>query len=150
MTNSSIAKFLAIAFTVVLFAPGASRSEELVESGTFEVEILRVSFIGSAAHGKGVLHYKGKKHRFTATGLGAGGVGASKTVAKGTVYNMKKLEDFVGTYLNARAGVAVVDKGKAKSVWVQNEKGVRLKATPKTTGLQLNLGVDGVLIAWEK
>ena len=150
MTRNSIARLLALSFALTLSAPAVSQADDLVESGTFEVEILRVSFIGSAAHGKGVLHYKGKKHPFTATGLGAGGVGASKTVAKGIVYNMKNLEDFVGTYINARAGVAVVDKGKAKSVWVQNEKGVRLKATPKTTGLQLNLGVDGVLIAWDK
>ncbi len=150
MNKNFVATLLAIVFTLTLSAVSASQADDLVESGTFEVEILRVSFIGSAAHGKGVLHYKGKKHPFAATGLGAGGVGASKTVAKGIVYNMKKLDDFVGTYINARAGIAVADKGKAKSVWVQNEKGVRLKATPKTTGLQLNLGVDGVLITWDK
>ena len=149
MTKKAISA--AIAFTLAMtFLGSGANAEDLVKSGTFEVEILRVSFIGSAARGKGVLHYNGKAHKFTATGLGAGGVGASKTVAKGTVYNMKKLDDFVGTYVNARAGIAAGDKGMGKSIWVENEKGVRLKGTPKTKGIQLNLGVDGVLVAWDK
>ena len=148
-----LAKFIAVAATLaagLTFLGFQASAEDLVESGTFNVEVLRVSFIGSAARGKGVLHYKGKDYKFTATGLGAGGVGASKTVASGTVYNMKKLDDFVGTYVNARSGIAVGDKSKSKSIWVQNEKGVRLEARSKTKGLQLNLGVDGVLVTWDK
>jgi hypothetical protein len=146
-------KFIATAAMLAVgltFSGFRASAETLVESGTFKVEVLRVSFIGSAARGKGVLHYKGKNHKFTATGLGAGGVGASKSVVTGTAYNMKKLDDFVGTYVNARSGIAVGDKSKSKSIWVQNEKGVRLEAKSKTKGLQLNLGVDGVLVTWDK
>ena len=146
-------KFIAAAVTIAVgltFSGFSANAEDLVESGTFKVEVYRVSFIGSAARGKGVLHYKGKNYKFTATGLGAGGMGASKTVARGKVYNMKKLDDFVGTYVNARSGITVGDETKGKATWVQNEKGVRLEAKSETKGLQLNLGVDGVLVAWDK
>jgi len=119
-----------------------------VESGTFSLEIWRVSFIGSASHGSGVLHYGGKTYEFKASGLGAGGFGASKTTVSGTVYNMKEREDFAGTYANVRSGVAVGEEGVSKSLWVENQKGVRLKGKPDMSGVQLNLGVDGVVVTW--
>ena len=123
--------------------------EEAVESGTFSVEIVRVSFIGSAAHGSGLLHYGGKTYKFKANGLGAGGFGASKTTLHGTAYNLKKREDFAGTYVNVRSGVAVGEADVAKSIYVKNENGVELKGTPDMDGVQLNLGVDGVVISWD-
>jgi hypothetical protein len=137
---------LALAWLLSVPTAGA---EDLVESGTFHVEIWRVSVIGSAAHGSGVLRYGGKTYKFKASGLGAGGFGASKTTVNGTVYNLKKRENFTGTYVNVRSGVAVGETDVAKSIWVENEKGVRLKGKPDIDGAQLNLGVDGVVISWD-
>jgi hypothetical protein len=128
---------------------GFAGAEELVESGTFHVEIYRVSFMGSAAHGKGTLRHGGKTYKFKARGLGAGGFGASKTTVNGTVYNLKKREDFVGTYANLRSGVAVGDKNMGKSLWVENQNRVRLKGEPDMEGAQLNLGADGVVVTWD-
>lgn len=128
---------------------GPARAEDLVESGSFSVEIWRVSFIGSAAHGSGVLQLGGKSYKFKANGLGAGGFGGSKTTIRGTVYNLKKREDFAGTYVNVRSGIAVGEADMAKSLWVENENGVRLKGKPDVDGAQLNLGVDGVRISWD-
>ena len=62
------AKFIAVAATLaagLTFLGFQASAEDLVESGTFNVEVLRVSFIGSAARGKGVLHYKGKDYKGT-------------------------------------------------------------------------------------
>ena len=137
---------LALAWLISVPTAGA---EDLVESGTFHVEVWRVSVIGSASHGSGVLRTGGKTYKFKASGLGAGGFGASKTTVNGTVYNLEKREDFAGTYVNVRSGVAVGEVDMAKSIWVENEKGVRLKGKPDIDGAQLNLGVDGILVYWD-
>ncbi len=123
--------FLSIAALGLALAwVGPAGAEDLVASGTFSVEVWRVSFVGSAAHGSGVLHHGGKSYKFKANGLGAGGFGASKTSVRGTVYNLKKREDFAGTYVNVRSGIAVGEADVAKSIWVENENGVRLKGKP--------------------
>ena len=130
----------------VVFASPATAED--VESGTFTIEVWRVSFIGSVAGGTGVLHYRGKTYEIQATGLGVGGFGASKTKISGTVYNMKKRDDFAGTYANVRSGIAVGEADLAKSLYVENEKGVRLKGKPEISGVQLNLGVDGFIVSF--
>ena len=141
-----IATLVALLAGVVLASPAPA---EDVKSGTFSLEILRVSFIGSAARAKGLLHYGGKTYKIKATGLGAGGFGASKTKITGTVYNMNRREDFAGTYVNLRSGVAVGETGMAKSIYVENEKGVRLKGKPEMAGVQLNLGADGFVASFD-
>ena len=141
---------IAILCTVLAWVVFASpATAEDVESGTFSLEIWRVSFIGSAAHASGTLDYDGKTYEITATGLGIGGFGASKTKVSGTVYNMDKREDFAGTYANVRSGIAVGDMDMAKSIYVQNQHGVRIKGKPEISGVQLNLGVDGFVISFD-
>jgi hypothetical protein len=130
------------------FVFGSPAMAEDVKSGTFRLEILRVSFIGSVARATGVLNYGGKTYKVKATGLGVGGFGASKTTVSGTVYNLNNREDFTGTYVNLRSGIAVGDTDMAKSIYVENEKGVRLKGKPETSGVQLNLGADGFILSF--
>jgi hypothetical protein len=137
---------LCTALVWVAFASTATAED--VESGTFSLEIWRVSFIGSAAGAKGVLNYEGKTYEIQASGLGVGGFGASKTKISGTVYNMKERDDFAGTYVNVRSGIAVGEADLAKSLYVENQNGVRLKGKPEISGIQLNLGADGFIISF--
>jgi hypothetical protein len=37
----------------------------------------------------------------------------------------------------------------AKSLWVENNNGVRLKGKPEITGAQLNLGADGFVVSFD-
>jgi len=142
---------LALAIFLGTFALPAHAEEELVKSGTFSLEGWRVSFIGSGSKSEGVLTYKGTKRKFILSGLGIGGVGASKFTATGIAYNMKDIEDFAGTYAQLRSGVAVGDDGaEGKTLWMKNNEGVTLKMDWETTGLQLNLGADGLLIRWDE
>src|SRR4030066_1290503 len=53
--------------------------------------------------GKGVLTLKGKDDPFKVGGLSVGDVGITKATAEGKVYNLKKIEDFNGTYVSAAA-----------------------------------------------
>src|SRR3990170_9055398 len=57
--------------------------------------------------GKGVLTLKGKDHPFKVSGLSVGDVGITTAKAEGKVYNLKKLEDFNGTYVSAAAAATV-------------------------------------------
>ena len=49
--------------------------------------------------GKGVLTSQGKPQNFKIKGLSLGEVGITKAEATGRVFNLKKLEDFDGTYM---------------------------------------------------
>jgi hypothetical protein len=140
----------AATLALIAFSPASPvAADDMVKSGTVSLDIYRVAFIGSAGGGKGVLHYKGKSRAFTVTGLGIGGVGLSHTKASGTVYNLKKLEDFIGAYGSVRSGITVTDKSRDKALWVGNDKGVRLKLDVESAGVSLNLGADGLVFAWK-
>src|SRR5262249_41284592 len=49
--------------------------------------------------GSGTLTYKGIKHPFSVSGLSVGlSAGAASMTASGSVYNLKRIEDFNGNY----------------------------------------------------
>ena len=77
-------------------------------------------------------------------GLNVAAVGIAKISAKGDVYNLKDASDLAGTYVTASAGAAVI-KGKAGLV-MRNDKGVVINLNADQTGVQLNLGSDGLKI----
>jgi hypothetical protein len=97
--------------------------------------------------GKGVLTLKGKDYPFKVGGLSVGDVGITKAEAEGKVYNLKKLEDFNGTYVSA-AAAATVGVG-AGATAMKNEKGVVIHLFPKTKGVSLKLAGEGVKFTLE-
>ena len=129
----------------------AQADEKLVKSATLTLKGWKVAFIGSAGQSKGVLSYEGKSRKFSMTGLGIGGVGISTSEATGVVYNMKSMDDFVGSYTSARSGVTLGNDEfiKDRMMWLKNENGVRIELKTSKDGLELNLGVDGTVIKWD-
>jgi hypothetical protein len=123
-------------------------ADALSESGHVEIKQYTVAYIGSGTLGSGTLTWRGKTHAFKIGGLGVGGVGVSSVDASGPVYNLHDLNDFTGTYGNARMGITVADKGKGK-LWLKNPQGVVLKLQTQMKGLALSGGVDGIVITWE-
>ena len=94
--------------------------------------------------GSGVLHFQGKDHPFTIDGVSVGDIGVSKAEAKGTVYHLKKLEDFNGNYTAGSAG-ATVGGGASASI-MKNQSGVEIRLVSTTRGLKLKLAAEGVKI----
>jgi len=92
--------------------------------------------------GSGTLTYQGKDYPFDVTGLSVVDVGITKAEASGTVYHLKKLEDFNGNYTGVSAGVAVAGGGAGTAL--KNQSGVVLNLVGTTQGLKFKLGVDGV------
>lgn len=130
---------------VLLIAPLPSLgAPEQAPSGKLTIEQYQAAWIVSGNLGGGVLDYKGKSYHFEVGGIGVGGIGFSKITAVGTVYGLKRLEDFSGVYGQARYGVAAADKSSGM-LWLQNAKGVVISLNAKRQGLALSLGADGVV-----
>jgi hypothetical protein len=96
----------------------------------------------------GTLTYKGKAHKLKVEGLSVGDVGASNIEATGSVYHLKQLSDFPGTY--AAVGAAATAGGGGGVMEMKNQNGVVIKATTTSRGLELKLGTDGVKIELAK
>jgi len=97
--------------------------------------------------GKGVLTLKGKDYPFKVGGLSVLDVGITKAEAEGKVYNLKKLEDFNGTYVSA-AAEATLGVG-AGATAMKNGNGVVIHLFPKTKGVNLKLAGEGVKFTLE-
>jgi hypothetical protein len=141
---SAVVAVAAVAFSALAVA-------EDVKSATLTLKGWKVAFIGSLGQSKGELTYQGKTRKFTMTGLGIGGIGISTSEATGVVYNMRSMDDFIGSYTSARSGVTLGDDEfiKDRMLWLKNEKGVKIKLTTKKEGMELNLGVDGTVVKWD-
>jgi hypothetical protein len=99
--------------------------------------------------GSGTLTYKGKKYPITVSGLSAGAsAGASSITASGSVYNLKKIEDFDGNYTAAATGATA--GGGVGVVTMKNQNGVVIDSLATTRGLKLSLDAGGVNIKIKK
>src|SRR5689334_21992868 len=131
------------AVMALIVVPAAA--DNFVPTGTVTISQTQIAFIGSGNLGGGTLNFGGKSYGFTVGGLGIGGFGISKMEATGTVYNLKKLGDFAGAYVQGRYGIAVGDKSTGE-LWLTNTNGVALSLKAKRQGLALSLGGDAVYI----
>ena len=139
----------AVAAALALFLLSASAFAQNAPpahpSGSVNIHQVQVAFIGSGAVGGGTLYFRGRAYPFKLGGLGIGGIGISTIDAVGTVYNLRRLEDFNGVYGQARTGWAIGDQGRGK-MWLQNSNGVYLQLHARRQGLSLSLGADGMVV----
>ena len=86
----------------------------------------------------------GHHYNFSVKGGTVLGAGVAVVTASGKIFNLKKLEDFNGTYVHADAGISVI-VGKKVSI-MKNDKGVEIHLTAHQQGLQLSAGVGGLAL----
>lgn len=98
--------------------------------------------------GEGVLTYKGKKYPVKVKGLSVIDVGVTKATAKGSVFNLKKLQDFDGIYASATAEGTV--GGGAGATAMKNQNGVQINLITTTKGVNLKLAASGVELMLKK
>jgi hypothetical protein len=94
--------------------------------------------------GKGALTYNGQEHALSVSGLSVIDVGAAHISASGSVYDLKRLEDFAGIYTALSAGATVGGGGNA--IVLRNQNGVVLKLKGTSEGLRFNLAVEGLKV----
>src|SRR6516164_2351833 len=88
--------------------------------------------------GGGTLTYRGKRYPVSVDGLTVGSVG----ISRGSVYHLRKLEDFNGTYTAVGAGATVGGGGSIATM--QNQNGVRITLRSTSRGVKFTLGASGV------
>ena len=71
-----------------------------------------------------------------------GSVGATKINANGSVYHLKSLADFDGTYSSVEAGATAGGGGSVLAM--QNQNGVVVHLVSTSQGVKLTLGAGGV------
>src|SRR5260221_3840384 len=94
--------------------------------------------------GSGKLVFQGKQYTLKVEGLPIADVGVSDYTATGSVYNLKKLEDFEGTYAAVTAGATVA--GGVSGAVMRNQNGVLIQLSATRQGLQFTLAPAGIKI----
>jgi hypothetical protein len=95
--------------------------------------------------GDGTIAYHGVQRPFHISGLSVANVGISSLTATGKVYNLRRLEDFAGNYVEMAAGATVGGGGSV--AYLRNERGVVIEITSSTVGLDFQLSSNGVSIS---
>lgn len=146
MQISKMITLLAFA-AVAVSAPGFAKPK-----AAKEVPSATASFTGESVAvgvgytwGKGVLTFKGKTYPFKVDGLSAVGIGVTKITGTGTIYHLKSVTDFAGTYATAGGGGSVGSKGQS-SASMRNDKGVVMEFKAREKGVSVNLDLGGVHI----
>jgi hypothetical protein len=125
-----------------LVSIGGMAAADDTPSGTVTIESKSIALGIGVSWGDGKLTYEGKSHDFSVKGLSVIDLGVSKVSARGKVFNLKKLEDFSGTYAAAQAGAAV--GGGMSVVVLRNQNGVVLELTSTQTGIKFTLAGEGI------
>lgn len=97
--------------------------------------------------GSGQVTYGGAAHTFKISGLSIVDVGVAKIDAAGSVYHLKRLEDFNGTYTAFAAGATIAGGGGV--AYLRNQNGVVIKLNSTSAGLRFNLSANGVTLRLE-
>jgi hypothetical protein len=95
--------------------------------------------------GKGTLTFQGKTYPVKVEGLSVGEVGVNQATAVGSVYNLKKLEDFNGNYTAGGAGGTL--GGGAGVTEMRNQNGVVIGMKSTTQGASLKLAAEGIKLS---
>jgi hypothetical protein len=98
--------------------------------------------------GSGTLTYLGRKYPVKVLGVSVGEAGFTWGTAKGIVFELKKLDDFSGTYVAGGAGVTVFGGGEA--VIMKNQNGVVVDLTTSNVGVNFKLAASGVRLTLEE
>jgi hypothetical protein len=135
--------FLVIMSLVVFTSPSLAGGKKTID-GVVHMSAGSVAVGIGWTWGEGVLTVQGVDHNFEVKGLSVADVGISKLSASGIVYNLKKLEDFNGSYHGLKAGASV--GAGAGAVILKNEHGVELQLNSSGQGLKFAFGTQGVTI----
>jgi len=139
---------IAVVALVVLAAVPAFAEEAKKPDATLKLSEGSVAAGIGWSWGSGHLMYKGKSYKFKVEGLSVGEVGMTKAETTGSVYNLKNLDDFSGTYAAGGTG-ATAGKGVEVSS-LKNDKGVVINLKSATKGGSLKVAAEGLKLKLEK
>jgi hypothetical protein len=127
---------------------GPARAQEWRPAATLELSQGSVAAGIGFSWGSGTLTYLGQTYPVKIRGLSVGEAGFALATAKGTVFDLKKLEDFSGTYIAGGGGVTLFGGGEA--VIMKNQNGVVVELTTSNVGLSFKLAASGLWLTLEQ
>ena len=139
------AALLAATFAAPALArdPGTSGAP----SGTITIQSRTIAVGVGLTRGDGVLTFRGKRYPFEIRGITVADIGFSRLSGRGRVYNLKKPEDFAGTYA-ASTGEVTAGRGVAGQALV-NGAGVQIRVDNITRGAELAGSAEGIQISFK-
>src|SRR6266702_300410 len=139
-TNLITSAFTGITILLLAACASTTTAPSAPPSATVSIREWSAAHYGSVAGGKGTPYYNGRRHHFTISGLGAGGMGGQKISATGKVYNLNNLSNFSGTYHGVSRGLTLIE-GKMHAK-LTNGNGVVMYLAGATEGLASSMGVQ--------
>jgi len=123
---------------------------DLPLSGTVSGSGKSVSFLVGYRWGKGVLKLNdGREFPFSARGLKVMETGVRTMDFEGAVYNLERIEDFIGNYYGASMGLVPI-KGKGEII-MNNSRCVVIVARHKSKGLTMSAPApQGITIQFDE
>ena len=130
---------------MALLVVAGTASTSLADTGYVRLTIYKGGWVIGGSGGGGTLNFQGRTYSLTTGGLDYGLVfGASKTVLKGRVRNIRRPSDIEGVYVAGGAGIAV--GAGARAIVLTNQKGAVLELSGQQQGLIVNLDLSGLAI----
>ena len=137
-------KFFAVALTAATVV-AAAPSQSQAATGTVRLHIVKAGVVLGGSNGEGVLYFGHRRYRLTVTGGNIGTLGVATLDLVGTVSNLRRPSDILGSYSDAGAGLSIGNGASATTL--QNDRGVVLQLQGPQTGLQISLSLGGMTIA---
>ncbi len=149
--NNRYQKIFAMGLLLAVGLLGVSRialAQKRMPDATASITLTSLAFIGGIEWGKGELSFKGKNYTFKVKGLKAGAIGIKRDSIHARVYNLKKVNDFGGTYLAAEAAATVAGGGSARVM--KNQNGVEMRLFSVTMGADFTLAAEGLNVRMDR
>ncbi len=148
MNSTRRIAFAVVAATMLTTLPAlAQRRDPGVSgpvSGTISLKAQGAAVGVGYTWGDGTLRYGGRTYHFTVNGVTVADVGYSRVSGRGRVYNLKRLQDFSGTYA-AATGEATLGNGIGGQM-LRNANGVQIRVDQVTRGARLQGSADGITL----
>ena len=143
----TLASLIALGVTtaqVPAFAAAGDPGRRGPASGTIDMVAKGAAVGVGYTWGDGVLRFAGHRYPFSVNGVTIADVGYSKVSGHGRVYNLKRAQDFSGTYL-ASTGEATLGNGIGGQI-LRNANGVEIRVDQITRGARLQGSADGITL----
>ena len=127
---------------------GPAGAQNWMPAATLELSQGSVAAGIGFSWGSGTLTYLGRQYPVKVLGLSVGEAGFTWGTAKGIVFDLKKLDDFSGTYAAGGAGATVFGGGGA--MIMKNQNGVVVELTTSNVGVNFKLAASGVRLTLEQ
>jgi hypothetical protein len=142
--TSKIIRLAAVALTGAAFFMTASPSQ--AANGTIRIHVTRAGLVVGVQDGVGTLRFRRRNYPLKISGVGLGAtVGISNADLIGTVRNIRRPSDIIGSYSASQAGASIGNG--SRTAHLQNANGVVLDLSGPQTGLEFSVDLSGIQIS---